>query len=545
MQNNSINSQTDIANVTVVTEENQIIVPQPITNVIEVNNPGPQGPIGPTGPQGPSVPFTNIGGDVFATTSSLQVTGSFLVSGSSTFTNIGPAIFSGSANIVGVTTMSSALVTGNVTVLGTASIGTLVVNQTVLSTGSNQLGDSANDTQTLYGSVIIPTGSLTITGSLTVSGSTATQLLVGSNLLFVSSSGNVGIGISSPAITAGFTGTHIKSATNFGSELRLDTTDADRNASLTFSTANTNKWQMFLDSTNGSLKIRDMVSPVTTPLTILDGGNVGIGTSTPAYPLDVNGTIRSQGQLIVVGQIQNPTIGVVDVNGVLYSGTGVSIGVNSTNAAKLLVRGSGTTSATTALRVENTNASASLVVLDNGNVGINTGSADYNLDVNGTIRVGGFSYFTAYFTAVQRLQFNNGSVATNWGQFRGQANGVFRLVDSSEADFNRLQFGGGTTSFPALQRVSASIAVVDATGGNSGSLLINTTSSAGYALDVNGTARFTNNLTITGSATISNILTLTPQSPLPSGVATGSFAVSSSVPPKPYFYDGTTWNALY
>jgi len=73
MQNNSINSQTDIANVTVVTEENQIIVPQPITSVIEVNNPGPQGPVGPTGPQGPSVPFTNIGGDVFATTSSIQV----------------------------------------------------------------------------------------------------------------------------------------------------------------------------------------------------------------------------------------------------------------------------------------------------------------------------------------------------------------------------------------------------------------------------------------------------------------------------------------
>jgi hypothetical protein len=51
--------------------------------------------------------------------------------------------------------------------------------------------------------------------------------------------------------------------------------------------------------------------------------------------------------------------------------------------------------------------------------------------------------------------------------------------------------------------------------------------------------------TITGSLTISNILTLTPQTPLPSGVATGSFAVSSSAPPKPYFYDGTSWNALF
>jgi hypothetical protein len=54
MQSNSITNQTDIANVTVITEENQIIVPQPITSVIEVNNPGPQGPQGPQGVAGPS-----------------------------------------------------------------------------------------------------------------------------------------------------------------------------------------------------------------------------------------------------------------------------------------------------------------------------------------------------------------------------------------------------------------------------------------------------------------------------------------------------------
>lgn len=66
-----------------------------------------------------------------------------------------------------------------------------------------------------------------------------------------------------------------------------------------------------------------------------------------------------------------------------------------------------------------------------------------------------------------------------------------------------------------------------------------------YEFDVTGTGRFTNGLLITGSVSISSILTLTPQTPLPSGVRTGSFAVSSSTPPKPYFYDGTSWNALY
>ena len=51
---------------------------------------------------------------------------------------------------------------------------------------------------------------------------------------------------------------------------------------------------------------------------------------------------------------------------------------------------------------------------------------------------------------------------------------------------------------------------------------------------------------ISGSLTISSseVLTLVPVNPLPSGVATGSFAVSGSIPPRPYFFDGTSWIAL-
>jgi hypothetical protein len=50
------------------------------------------------------------------------------------------------------------------------------------------------------------------------------------------------------------------------------------------------------------------------------------------------------------------------------------IGINTVPSARLQVKGSGTTSATTAFRVENANASGSMVVLDNGNVGIGTTS---------------------------------------------------------------------------------------------------------------------------------------------------------------------------
>ena len=78
-------------------------VTNPYTTVINVASLGPQGIPGiqgVAGVQGDSI-FSNLGGGVFATTSSIQVTGSFTGSGSSTFTNIGPAVFSGSVTING------------------------------------------------------------------------------------------------------------------------------------------------------------------------------------------------------------------------------------------------------------------------------------------------------------------------------------------------------------------------------------------------------------------------------------------------------------
>ena len=48
-----------------------------------------------------------------------------------------------------------------------------------------------------------------------------------------------------------------------------------------------------------------------------------------------------------------------------------------------------------------------------------------------------------------------------------------------------------------------------------------------------------------GTVTINDILTIPGQHPLPSSPSAGTFAVSSSTPPKPYFYDGTSWNSLY
>jgi hypothetical protein len=132
-------------------------------------------------------------------------------------------------------------------------------------------------------------------------------------------------------------------------------------------------------------------------LFVSSSGNIGIGTTTPAYKLDVNGVARvgasgASGQLYIKGFVGAGQYVYLDdgatvwslVGGGNYSiqenGTarftvraGGNVGIGTTTpTSRLQVRGSGTTSATTALLVENANASGSMVVLDNGNVGIGT-----------------------------------------------------------------------------------------------------------------------------------------------------------------------------
>ena len=470
---------------------------------------GPSGSIGPSGPTGSAAPFTNVSGNVWATTSSLEVTGSFIVSGSSTFTNIGPAVFSGSVNATSGVTMSSALVSGDVTVLGTASINVLQINTTINSTGSNTLGDNANDTQTLFGSVVIPTGSLIVSGNVSFGTSSA-------GFFWDNTNSRLGIGTNNPSAY-------------YAKKLVVATPDEDGITILANTISSTN-YLAFADGATGNEAFRGYISykhqtdqlafgsAGTLRMTIASTGNVLIGTTTDAgFKLDVNGSTR--------------------------------------------VKGSGATSATTALRVENTNASASMVVLDNGFVGINTGSAQYNLDVNGTAYVRGDLTSTTTVSGNTISSTGNGGVISQRYISCGGSS-IFLNNSAFTSGYTYPRFGvndsinniffdnggyaptSGTGSYTSFHANP----IINQTGGANGitrGLYVNPTlTSAANFRAIETTA---GNVLFggTGSVTISNILTLTPQSPLPSGVATGSFAVSSSVPPKPYFYDGTTWNALY
>jgi len=158
-------------------------------------------------------------------------------------------------------------------------------------------------------------GNQTITGSLTVSSSNNTQLLIGTNTLFVSSSGNVGIGTSTPSVTLDVVGSIRASSTFFGTTSQINnisTNGADLSikgtggityitmlkdsGSVGIGTITPSASLHISGSSNSALLKID--SPASSNiLFVSSSGNVGIGTSTPAVKLDVFGT----GQIINMG----------------------------------------------------------------------------------------------------------------------------------------------------------------------------------------------------------------------------------------------------
>ncbi len=184
-------------------------------------------------------------------------------------------------------------------------------------------------------------------------------------------------------------------------------------------------------------------------------------------------------------------------------GGSVSVGRNllgtPDDIAKFVVRGRGATNATTTMRVENTNASASLVVLDNGYVGVGTANPTYKFYASDT-GTSGITHFLAFrndnndYGGITigsgvgqnlTIQQNSGYGYLSTSGFRiGSTNGViwtnngsiFRIVDAATEAISYLRIANTT-----------------------GNVLINTSTDSGFKLDVSGSGRFTNNLTVTGS----------------------------------------------
>jgi hypothetical protein len=113
---------------------------------------------------------------------------------------------------------------------------------------------------------------------------------------------------------------------------------------------------------------------------------LGVGTNAPTSPLQVAGTITTQ-NLLSSGVIYGGSFWLQD-NGTM------ALGQQSAGAGKLTIKGSGSTSATTSLLVQNSGGTASLTVRDNntiltGGIGVgsggNLGQVNFNLSADFTV----------------------------------------------------------------------------------------------------------------------------------------------------------------
>ena len=219
---------------------------------------------------------------------------------------------------------------------------------------------------------------------------------------------------------------------------------SDGNVQINDSIVNNRNAKLFIKgsgSTSATTSFLVQNSASANLLSVLDNGNVGIGTNTPLYNLDVietsgsldavftnsdatsnitfyqdndqgkglrlqsygstasgtllDGTInRANSTVYRTNDSSNPMVfgGFANSSEQVYFGrssftlalnnttNNVTIGASS-GTARLFIKGSGSTSATTSLLVQNSASANLLSVLDNGNVGIGTNTPLYNLDV--------------------------------------------------------------------------------------------------------------------------------------------------------------------
>jgi hypothetical protein len=321
-------------------------------------------------------------------------------------------------------TLASRVMFQTSTTDGTTSVG-VIPNGTALSAAINLFGNS-DITNTAFAQFRVgnDTGDVRISSSITGTGTyrPITFYTGGSERVRIDTSGNVGIGTSSPGVKADINGVMRSSTWSLSG-----TGVTGGTAAFAAGTVSTDgNWGMFFRAPTGSGAIADYSfrnSADVERMRIDSSGNVGIGTSSPGQKLQVEqnqaaytyidlvNTTNGGGAIFrqIIRNIANTATTSVDFAKLI--GSGLAINNNDTNAANFTSFGVG--------------ASERMRIDSSGNVGI------------------GISYGTGRLNTSIGSAGANGAYATNPGTIVINDGGASSLAANGGLEFKTSVFGAG------------------------------------------------------------------------------------------------------